>query len=169
MEKIPTHGGSLRVYAQRFDTGMRVIDDSVTALLEREYAVGMKTTEFYQGFESDAELLKAQLLDFLATAKDKSQHVAAYGAAAKGNTFLNYAGVKVDLIEYVADRNPAKQGKWMPGSRIPIVDEAHLQASKPDFVVILPWNLQDEVADQLAYIRQWGAKFVVVQPDFRIW
>ena len=92
-----------------------------------------------------------------------------YGAAAKGNTFLNYAGVKVDLIEYVADRNPAKQGKWMPGSRIPIVDEAHLQASKPDFVVILPWNLQDEVADQLAYIRQWGAKFVVVQPDFRIW
>ena len=94
---------------------------------------------------------------------------AAYGAAAKGNTFLNYAGVKADLIEYVADRNPAKQGKWMPGSRIPIVDEAHLQASKPDFVVILPWNIQDEVADQLAYIRQWGAKFVVVQPDFRIW
>ena len=169
VEQIPTHGGSLRVYAQRFDTGMRVIDDSVTSLLEREYAVGMKTTEFYQGFESDAELLKAQLLDFLATAKDESQHVAAYGAAAKGNTFLNYAGVKVDLIEYVADRNPAKQGKWMPGSRIPIVDEAHLQASKPDFVVILPWNLQDEVADQLAYIRQWGAKFVVVQPDFRIW
>ena len=169
VEQIPTHGGSLRVYAQRFDTGIRVIDDSVTALLERENAVGMKTTEFYQGFESDAELLKAQLLDFLATAKDKSQHVAAYGAAAKGNTFLNYAGVKVDLIEYIADRNPAKQGKWMPGSRIPIVDEAHLQASKPDFVVILPWNLQDEVADQLAYIRQWGAKFVVVQPDFRIW
>lgn len=169
VEQISTHGGSLRVFAQRSDSGRRDTDGSVAMLLEQEAVAGMKTKEFYQGFERDAETSKSLLLDFLITAKENSESVVAYGAAAKGNTFLNYAGVKADLIEYVADRNPAKQGKWMPGSRIPIVDEAHIRASKPDFVLILPWNLQDEVADQLAYIRQWGAKFVVVQPDFRIW
>jgi len=169
VEQIPTHGGSLRVFAQRSDTGNRTIDDSVIALLERESVAGMKTKEFYRKFENEAELLKAHLLDFLVTTKENSQQVAAYGAAAKGNTFLNYAGVKADLINFVTDRNPAKQGKWMPGSRIPIVDEAHLRALKPDFVVILPWNLQEEVADQLKYIRQWGGKFVVMQPEFRIW
>ena len=169
VEQISTHGGSLRVFAQRSDSGRRDTDGSVAMLLEQEAVAGMKTKEFYQGFERDAETSKSLLLDFLITTKENSESVVAYGAAAKGNTFLNYAGVKADLIEYVADRNPAKQGKWMPGSRIPIVDEAHIRASKPDFVLILPWNLQDEVADQLAYIRQWGAKFVVVQPDFRIW
>lgn len=169
VEQISTHGGSLRVFAQRSDSGRRDTVGSVAMLLEQEAVAGMKTKEFYQGFERDAETSKSLLLDFLITAKENSESVVAYGAAAKGNTFLNYAGVKADLIEYVADRNPAKQGKWMPGSRIPIVDEAHIRASKPDFVLILPWNLQDEVADQLAYIRQWGAKFVVVQPDFRIW
>ena len=129
----------------------------------------MKSAAFYQGFEAEAERSKLALMDFLIASKEDSKKVAAYGAAAKGNTFLNYAGVKSDLISFVSDRNPAKQGKWMPGSHIPIVGEQQLTDERPDFVLILPWNLQEEVSQQLSYIREWGAQFVVVQPSFRIW
>jgi SAM-dependent methyltransferase len=121
VEQIPTHGGSLRVFAQRSDTGIRPTEKSVTDLLALEMDMGMKSVDFYQGFQDDAEILKTSLLDFLLSSKEQSKKVAAYGAAAKGNTFLNYAGVKSDLISFVSDRNPAKQGKWMPGSHIPIV------------------------------------------------
>jgi hypothetical protein len=169
VEQIPTHGGSLRVFAQRSDTGIRPTEKSVTDLLALEMDMGMKSVDFYQGFEDDAESLKMSLLDFLLSSKEQSKKVAAYGAAAKGNTFLNYAGVKSDLISFVSDRNPAKQGKWMPGSHIPIVGEQQIKDEQPDFVLILPWNLQEEVSQQLSYIREWGAQFVVVQPNFRIW
>jgi hypothetical protein len=169
IEQIPTHGGSLRVFAQRSDTGIRPTEKSVTDLLALEMDMGMKSVDFYQGFEDDAEILKTSLLDFLLSSKEQSKKVAAYGAAAKGNTFLNYAGVKSDLISFVSDRNPAKQGKWMPGSHIPIVGEQQIKDERPDFVLILPWNLQEEVSQQLSYIREWGAQFVVVQPNFRIW
>jgi SAM-dependent methyltransferase len=169
VEQIPTHGGSLRVFAQRSDTGIRPTEKSVTDLLALEMDMGMKSVDFYQGFEDDAEILKTSLLDFLLSSKEQSKKVAAYGAAAKGNTFLNYAGVKSDLISFVSDRNPAKQGKWMPGSHIPIVGEQQIKDEQPDFVLILPWNLQEEVSQQLSYIREWGAQFVVVQPNFRIW
>lgn len=125
----------------------------------------MRSRVFYEGFERDAEEAKAKLLQILVHAKLDGKRVVAYGAAAKGNTFLNYAGIKPDLIEYVVDRNPAKQGKWMPGSRIPIVDEARLRADKPAIIVILPWNIRTEVLNQLAYAREWGAKFVVAQPQ----
>ena len=169
VEQIATHGGSLRVFAQRSDTGSRRMEGSVTDLLKLESDKGMKTVDFYQGFEDEAEHLKTALTDFLIASKEDSKKVAAYGAAAKGNTFLNYAGVKSDLISFVSDRTPAKQGKWMPGSRIPIVGEQQIRDEQPDFVLILPWNLQDEVSQQLSYIREWGAQFVVVQPKFRIW
>jgi SAM-dependent methyltransferase len=169
VEQIPTHGGSLRVFAQRSNTGIRPTEKSVTDLLALEMDMGMKSVDFYQGFEDDAEILKTSLLDFLISSKEQSKKVAAYGAAAKGNTFLNYAGVKSDLISFVSDRNPAKQGKWMPGSHIPIVGEQQIKDEQPDFVLILPWNLQEEVSQQLSYIREWGAQFVVVQPNFRIW
>jgi SAM-dependent methyltransferase len=169
VEQIPTHGGSLRVFAQRSNTGIRPTEESVTDLLALEMDMGMKSVDFYQGFEDDAESLKMSLLDFLLSSKEQSKKVAAYGAAAKGNTFLNYAGVKSDLISFVSDRNPAKQGKWMPGSHIPIVGEQQIKNERPDFVLILPWNLQEEVSQQLSYIREWGAQFVVVQPNFRIW
>jgi hypothetical protein len=169
VEQIPTHGGSLRVFAQRSNTGIRPTEKSVPDLLALEMDMGMKSVDFYQGFEDDAESLKMSLLDFLLSSKEQSKKVAAYGAAAKGNTFLNYAGVKSDLISFVSDRNPAKQGKWMPGSHIPIVGEQQIKDERPDFVLILPWNLQEEVSQQLFYIREWGAQFVVVQPNFRIW
>lgn len=165
VEQIGTHGGSLRVFAQRSDTGVRPPTDRVSLMRRLEADAGMRSRAFYEGFERDAEEAKAKLLQILVHAKLDGKRVVAYGAAAKGNTFLNYAGIKPDLMEYVVDRNPAKQGKWMPGSRIPIVDEARLRADKPAIIVILPWNIRTEVLNQLAYAREWGAKFVVAQPQ----
>lgn len=169
VEKIPTHGGSLRVYAQRTDSGKQERTNRVTELLIAEMTAGMRDTAFYNNLQGRAEQVKNDLLAFLLEAKRNGLSVAAYGAAAKGNTLLNFAGVRPDLLSYVVDRNPAKQGKFMPGSRIPIVPEAHLQYKRPDRVLILPWNLRDEVMKQLAYIREWGGQFVTAIPRIEIY
>ena len=165
VEEIGTHGGSLRVFAQRTDSGKHPISKRVGQILELESGAGMRSLSFYEGFERDAEIAKSKLLEILVDAKLSGKTVAAYGAAAKGNTFLNYAGVKSDLISFVVDRNPAKQGKWMPGSRIPIVGEERLRNERPEVIIILPWNIKSEVLDQLSYAKQWGAQFVVAQPE----
>lgn len=165
VEEIGTHGGSLRVFAQRVDAGIHPISDRVGQILELESGAGMRSLSFYEGFERDAEIAKSKLLEILVEAKLSGNDVAAYGAAAKGNTFLNYAGVKSDLISFVVDRNPAKQGKWMPGSRIPIVGEDWLRRKRPAVIVILPWNIKSEVLHQLSYAKEWGARFVVAQPE----
>jgi SAM-dependent methyltransferase len=165
VEEIGTHGGSLRVFAQRTDSGKHPVSEHVGQILELESGAGMRTLSFYEGFERDAEIAKSKLLEILVDAKLSGKTVAAYGAAAKGNTFLNYAGVKSDLISFVVDRNPAKQGKWMPGSRIPIVGEERLRNERPEVIIILPWNIKSEVLDQLSYVKQWGARFVVAQPE----
>jgi SAM-dependent methyltransferase len=164
VEELRTHGGSLRVYAQRSDTGERETSLNVEQLLGREAAVGMTTQVFYAGFQNKADQVKNDLLAFLIEAMRAGKTVVGYGAAAKGNTLLNYAGVRPDLLSFVADRNPAKQGKFLPGSHIPIVAEEYLIQAKPDYVVILPWNLRAEVAEQLAYIREWGGQFVTSVP-----
>jgi SAM-dependent methyltransferase len=168
VEEIPTHGGSLRVYAQRSDKGSHPIGASVADLLRREEQAGMKTVDFYAGFQKRAEEVKDAIVAWLIEAKRQGLKVGAYGAAAKGNTLLNFAGVRPDLLPYVVDRNPAKQDKFMPGSRIPIVDEAHLIADRPDRVLILPWNLRNEVTGQLSYIREWGGRFVVAVPRLEV-
>jgi SAM-dependent methyltransferase len=164
VEELPTHGGSLRVYAQRRDTGQREVGPRVARLLAVENEAGVTAQEFYAGFQARADGIKNDFLSFLIGARKAGKTVAAYGAAAKGNTLMNYAGIRPDLIAFVVDRNPAKQGKYMPGSRIPIVDESRLMEVKPDFVVILPWNLGAEVVAQLEYIRAWGGQFVVAVP-----
>ncbi len=164
VETIGTHGGSLRVFAQRSDTGSHPLSSRVGEMVQLESSAGMRSKGFYEGFERDAETAKAELLKILVESKLSGKKVAAYGAAAKGNTFLNYAGIKSDLISYVADRNPAKQGKWMPGSRISIVDESFLKQDQPDVIVILPWNIKSEVLTQLSYAKAWGARFIVAQP-----
>ncbi|MBU0944670.1 MAG: methyltransferase domain-containing protein, partial [Proteobacteria bacterium] len=168
VEHLPTHGGSLRVYAQRTDQGRHERTERVGNLLKTEKTAGITRMVFYTDLQTRAEQVKNDLLGFLLDAKHRGLSVAAYGAAAKGNTLLNFAGVRPDLLSYVADRNPAKQGKFMPGSRIPIVDETYLQRSQPDRVLILPWNLRDEVMNQLDYIRQWGGRFVTAIPQLRI-
>jgi len=168
VEELPTHGGSLRVYAQRADAGRHVATARVARMLDSEKASGMLNTASYRGFQARTDRIKHELTRFLLDAKRDGKRVAAYGAAAKGNTLLNYAGIRVDLIDFVADRNPAKQNKYMPGSRIPIVSERHLQQEKPDFVLILPWNLRYEIEQQLDYIKSWDGKFVYAVPEISI-
>jgi len=169
VEELGTHGGSLRVFAQRKDTGKHPISKKVTELIDRETSAGMNHKEYYQGFQEHADKVKNDFLTFLLDAKLQGKTVAAYGAAAKGNTLMNYAGIRPDLISFVVDRNPAKQGKFMPGSRIPIVDEEYLLQQTPDYVMILPWNLQNEIIKQLIYIREWGGKYVVAVPSLKVY
>lgn len=168
VDELPTHGGSLRVHAQRADSGRRPRTEAVAALLDREVRAGMRKAGYYADFQIRTDRVKNDFLSFLLDAKRRGMRVAGYGAAAKGNTLMNYAGVRPDLLAFVVDRNPAKQGKFMPGSRIPIVEESRLSTEKPDYVVILPWNLKDEVMAQLAYIRDWGGEFVTAVPELRV-
>ena len=168
VEEQSTHGGSLRIFAQRGDCGQHAVNINVNEFLKREEEAGMRTVDYYAGFQSRAELVKNGLLTFLLEAKSKGKTVAAYGAAAKGNTLLNFAGIRPDLIRFVADRNPAKQDKYLPGCRIPIVAEEQLKQARPDYVVILPWNLRAEVVDQLSYIRTWGGQFVTSVPALNV-
>ncbi len=165
VEELPTHGGSLRVFAQRSDTGQHHSGTAVNDLLERECQAGLTTVPYYEGFQTRTDRVKNDFLAFILDARKQGKSVAAYGAAAKGNTLLNYAGIRPDLIPFIVDRNPAKQGKYMPGSRIPIVDEAKLRHYGPDYVVILPWNLKAEVMCQLKYIHSWGGRFVTAVPE----
>lgn len=164
VEELPTHGGSLRVFAQRQDTGSRPVSARVAELLAAEAAAGVATAGYYAGFQARADQVKNDLLVFLVEARRAGRKVAAYGAAAKGNTLLNYAGVRPDLLPWVVDRNPAKQGRFLPGSRIPIVTEARLLEEKPNMMLILPWNLKEEIMDQLSYVREWGGRFVTAVP-----
>ncbi len=168
VEELPTHGGSLRVFAQRSEDGIREVNERVTELLVREAKAGMKIPKFYTGFQAKADQVKNDFIAFLVETKRAGLKVAAYGAAAKGNTLLNYAGVRPDLLPYVVDRNPAKQEKYLPGCRIPIMAEKYLKVGRPDYVMILPWNLRDEVVEQLAYIREWGGQFVTSVPVLKI-
>ena len=168
VEEYATHGGSLRVFAQRADTGARPVADRPGELLRRERESGLESAAYYSGFQAQAEQVKDEFVAFLLDAKRRGKRIAAYGAAAKGNTLMNYAGTRKDLIPFVVDRNPSKQGKYMPGSRIPIVEEARLAEYKPDYVVILPWNIRHEVMEQLAYVRAWGGQFVTAIPELRV-
>jgi SAM-dependent methyltransferase len=167
VEKLSTHGGSLRVYAQRTDTGTHSRTQAVTDLLTQEAQRGVERPDYYCGFQTRVDRLKDEFVAFLIDAKRKGLRVAAYGAAAKGNTLINFAGIRRDLIPWVVDRNPAKSGKFMPGSRIPIVGEERIREERPELIVILPWNIKDEVIAQLDYAREWGAKFVTAIPELR--
>ena len=169
VEELPTHGGSLRVYAQRADTGAHAVTAAVGRQCKAEAAAGIETPAFYAGLQAAAEDIKNGLLRFLLDAKRGGLKVAAYGAAAKGNTLLNFAGVRPDLLPYVVDRSPGKVGRYLPGSRIPIVTEDHLRADRPDRILILPWNIAQEVTGQLAYACEWGARFVKAVPSLEVW
>lgn len=165
VEKLPTHGGSLRVFAQRLDTGSRKRTQRLEDLEVEERDAGMHTAAFYAGFQNASERVKDDFLGFLLNAKAEGKKVCGYGAAAKGNTLMNFAGIRPDLVCCVADRNPAKQGNFMPGSRIPIVSPEALAEHKPDYVVILPWNLADEVKLQLGDMVAGGTTFVTAVPQ----
>ena len=168
VQEWPTHGGSLRVLAQRADVKARPVQPGVGDILAKERDAGMNALPFYRDVQRRAEQAKFSLLEFLLDCKRQNLRVAAYGAAAKGNTLLNFSGVRPDLLPYVVDINLHKQGKYLPGSRIPIVSLAHLMADKPDRILILPWNLQAEIMHDLATVKEWNARFVVAIPQLHI-
>jgi len=167
--ELPTHGGSLRVLAMRDDSQSIQVQSTVAELVAQETMAGVKFKRFYAEFESKALQIRNDFVEFLIQQRGRGRTVVGYGAAAKGNTLLNFAGVRKDLMTVVADRNPAKIGKYLPGSRIPIVNESELEKLRPDFVVILPWNLKSEIGEQLQYVRKWGGKLVVAVPHLEIW
>lgn len=168
VEALPTHGGSLRVYAQQKGAGSHHVSPAVGEMLSAEKRLGMITTSFYRDMQVRADNIKHSLLSFLEKIKKQGKTVAAYGAAAKGNTLINYCGITKDLIGFVADASPHKQGKYLPGSHIPVVAEQCIEQEKPAYVLILPWNLKEEITRQLHYIRQWGGKFLVPIPQLEI-
>ena len=167
VEELPTHGGSLRVYACHTDAGHETLP-TVGTLLNKEKQHGMDGMAFYQGFQHKIDDVRLQFLSFLINARKEGKSVAAYGAAAKGNTLLNYCGVKQGLIDFVCDLSPHKQGKLLPGSHIVIAAPERLTSDKPDYIIILPWNIRDEVTKQLAHCRTWGAQFVVAVPKLEV-
>ena len=167
VEELPTHGGSLRVYGCHADDA-RVTMPAVQAMLEEEARRGMRSLQTYQTFQSRADRVKDDLLLFLIEQKRAGKRVAGYGAAAKGCTLLNYAGVKTDLLPYVCDAAPSKQGKYLPGSHVPIFHPDVLRERKPDIILILPWNIQAEVTQLMAHVREWGGVFAVAVPAIKV-
>ncbi|NWA04457.1 class I SAM-dependent methyltransferase [Pseudomonas gingeri] len=168
VEELPTHGGSLRVYGCHAEDGRRVSPD-VARVLDAELQFGLQSLEVYQGFQRRADEVKNGLLSFLIEQKHAGKQVVAYGAAAKGNTLLNYAGIKPDLLAYVCDAAPSKQGKYLPGSHVPVYSPRKLQETLPDFVLILPWNIAEEVREQQSKVLSNGVgRFVVAVPSVRI-
>jgi C-methyltransferase C-terminal domain/Putative zinc binding domain/Methyltransferase domain len=168
VEEIPTHGGSLRIYAKHKEDASKVISENVFNLIKKEIDKGLNGLSYYDNFQQKALKVKLDLIEFLINQKKAGKKVAAYGAAAKGNTLLNYCGIKNDLIDFVVDANPHKQNKFLPASHIPVMNEDFLKAAKPDFVIILPWNLKEEITQQLSYIGDWGGKFVIPIPSLQI-
>ncbi|MBC3951143.1 class I SAM-dependent methyltransferase [Pseudomonas folii] len=168
VSELPTHGGSLRVFVQRADGGQHDQMPAVQRVLEAELNTGVKTAQFYTSLAPAAERIKHELLRFLLQAKADGKRVVGYGAAAKGNTLLNYAGIKPDLLAWVADASPHKQGKFLPGSRIPVVEPERIALEKPDYVLVLPWNLIDEIIGQFAGVNSWGGRFVVAIPELKV-
>jgi cyclopropane fatty-acyl-phospholipid synthase-like methyltransferase len=167
VQKLPTHGGSLRIYVQHQEKNTPETQ-ALRDVLQEEEEDGLCRLDAYSSFAQRVLRVKADLLEFLLQAQRAGKQVVAYGAAAKGNTLLNYAGVKSDLISYVVDLNPYKRGRYLPGSRIPIRDPKYIFETKPDYVLILPWNLQDEISRQMASVRKWGGQFVVPIPQLTI-
>jgi SAM-dependent methyltransferase len=168
VDELPTHGGSLRVHA-RLAAGEPSPSATVSDLLERERRAGLESLEPYRAFGARVEATKRDLLEFLIGARRDGLTIAGYGAPGKANTLLNYCGVRQDFVAFTVDRNPYKQGRFTPGTRIPILHPDRIREARPDIVWIMPWNLRDEIAAQLAYISEWGGKFMVAIPRVEVW
>lgn len=168
VEELPTHGGSLRIFACHNDDSTKRVSTNVAAMLQKEADTGLRKLRYYKGFQQKALQVKLELTDFLIQQKRAAKTVVAYGAAAKGNTLLNYCGIKTDLLDFVVDANPAKQGKYLPASHVPVVHEDLLRQRRPEYILILPWNIKNEVITQLDYVRDWGGQFVIPIPKLMI-
>ena len=169
VEEIPTHGGSLRIFGRHKEDGEKPVSERVVELRQREIDAGLKRLETYEAFARQVEQTKWALLDFLITAKKSGKTIVGYGAPGKGNTLLNFCGIREDFVDFTVDRNLYKQGKFLPGTHIPIQHPDELRKRRPDYVLILPWNFKDEIMQQLAFIREWGGRFVVPIPRVTVY
>lgn len=167
VEELPTHGGSLRIYGQHND-GKQPVSDRISKLKTQEIEAGLEQLETYLGFGEQVKATKRHLLSFLIDIKNQGKSVVGYGAPAKGNTLLNYCGIRTDLLDYTVDRSPYKQGLFLPGTHIPIYHPDKIIETKPDYLLILPWNIKDEIIEQMSHIRDWGGKFVVPIPQVEV-
>lgn len=167
-EEIATHGGSLRIYVRHADDQSKPVTSAVVSLRERELALGLDGLEAYASFSEQVQESKRSLLELLIQLRRAGKRIAGYGAPGKGNTLLNYCGIRTDFLEFTVDRNPYKQGRFLPGTHIPIFAPELIEKNRPDYILILPWNLLSEVTAQLAYARKWGAKFIVPIPQARV-
>lgn len=165
VEELPTHGGSLRIYGRHQEDGSKALSERVRELREREIAAGFSSTECYRQFGEQVKKTKRDLLECLIEIKKSGKTIAGYGAPGKGNTLLNYCGIRTDFLEYTVDRNPYKQGKYTPGTHIPIHPPSRIGETKPDYLLILPWNLKEEIIEQNSYIRDWGGRFIIPIPE----
>ena len=168
VEELPTHGGSLRIYARHSDDAAKTITERARALRQREVDAGLLSLDYYRSFAMQVEQTKRDLLEFLIEAKRAGKRVVGYGAPGKGNTLLNYCGIRTDFLDFTVDRSPYKQGKFLPGTQIPIRHPDAIREVRPDYVLILPWNLREEIATQLAYVREWGGQLVVPIPRVEV-
>ncbi|MEM1068478.1 MAG: class I SAM-dependent methyltransferase, partial [Planctomycetota bacterium] len=168
VRELPTHGGSLRIYATHTDQNRFPETESLQQLRKTEFDLGLNTLEYYRGFGERVAESKREILDFLIQANQDGKSVVGYGAPGKGNTLLNYCGIRTDMLSYTVDRNPNKQGNFTPGTRIPIFEPSHIMDTQPDYVLILPWNLKTEITHQMKDIAQWGGKFVVPIPRVEV-
>lgn len=168
VEELPTHGGSLRIYATHLENKILSLSSNIKRLIKKEMDANLHNLEGYKGFQKSADEVKYNFLEFLLKTKKDNKRVIAYGAAAKGNTLLNYCGIKKDFISFVSDISPYKQGLFLPGSHIPVCRPDKIKSEKPDFIIIIPWNLKDEIIKQNSYIRDWGGKFVTAIPRIEI-
>ena len=168
VEELPTHGGSLRIYARHSEDQSKAVSARAQQLRARELELGFGRLETYQNFSEQVKSTKRKILSLLIELKSRGKTVVGYGAPGKGNTLLNYCGIRTDLLDYTVDRNPYKQGKYTPGTHIPILSPDRIRETRPDYVFILPWNLKDEISTQLSYIRDWGGRFIVPIPEPQI-
>ena len=168
VEELDTHGGSLRIYARHTEDTAKPVTERAEALLQREIAWGVNRLETYASFTEQVKETKRKILEFMINAKRAHKRIAGYGAPGKGNTLLNYCGIRQDFLDYTVDRSPYKQGRYTPGTRIPILHPDRIRETKPDYLFILPWNLKDEIMSQMAHIRDWGGQFVVPIPILKV-
>jgi C-methyltransferase C-terminal domain/Putative zinc binding domain/Methyltransferase domain len=168
VEELPTHGGSLRIYGRHAEDSTKAVTQRFAALRARECAAGVDRLEIYSAFSEQVKETKRALLDFLVRARREGKTIAGYGAPGKGNTLLNYCGIRTDFLDYTVDRNPHKQGKFLPGTHIPIFPPERIRETRPDYLLILPWNLKNEIIEQNSFIREWGGRFVVPIPQVQV-
>ena len=168
VDELPTHGGSIRIYARHSGDNSKPVSERATKLRERELGLGFNRLQTYQNFAEQVIRTKRKILSLLIDLKDQGKRIVGYGAPGKGNTLLNYCGIRTDLLDFTVDRSPHKQGRYTPGTHIPILSPDRIRATRPDYVFILPWNLKDEIITQMSFVRDWGGRFIVPIPEPKI-